>query len=148
MPLRSAKVIFSQLEKSWTEKYPSNRFNHLSTTFASIYPSNMVMSKFTCTLKGVAPLEWLLDVDAQLVGCRWRNWEKLSIISFLDFWRPEREIFWYDLLVPHLSCCLPWAAVGVCKADLAKVQPDQALTPYTPTLLGTCKEVSRKRRLL
>jgi hypothetical protein len=34
--LRSAKVIFSLFEKLWTEKYPSSRFNHLSTTFASI----------------------------------------------------------------------------------------------------------------
>ena len=28
---------------------------------ASIWPSNMGMSKFTCTLKGVEPLEWSLD---------------------------------------------------------------------------------------
>ena len=31
---------------------------------ASIRPSNMGMSKFTCTLKGVAPPEWLLRCAA------------------------------------------------------------------------------------
>ena len=38
MTLRSAKVIFSLLEKLWTEKYPLRRFNHLSTTPTSISP--------------------------------------------------------------------------------------------------------------
>ena len=38
--LKSAKVIFSLSEKLWTEKYPYTIFNHLSTTFASISPSN------------------------------------------------------------------------------------------------------------
>jgi hypothetical protein len=36
MTLRSAKVIVSLFEKLWIEKYPSSRFNHLSTTSASI----------------------------------------------------------------------------------------------------------------
>ena len=85
--LRSAKIIFSRSEKSWTEKYPSSKFNHLSTASASIFPSNIGMSKFTCTLKGVAPPEWLLDADAPYVGSRWRIWAKLSIIAFLCFSR-------------------------------------------------------------
>jgi hypothetical protein len=40
MTLRSEKVIFSLSKKLWTEKYPLSRFNHLSTTYASINPSN------------------------------------------------------------------------------------------------------------
>ena len=66
--LRSAKIIFSRAEKSWTEKYPSRKSNHLSTSSASIWPSNTGMSKFTCTLKGLAPPEWLLDVYASSVA--------------------------------------------------------------------------------
>jgi hypothetical protein len=31
---------------------------------ASICPSNMGISKFTYTLKGVTPPEWFLDADA------------------------------------------------------------------------------------
>jgi hypothetical protein len=80
MTLRSAKVIFSLLEKLWTEKYPSSRFNHLSTTSTSISSSNNGISKFTCTLKGVA---WPLDEDASPVGSRRRIYAKLSIILFL-----------------------------------------------------------------
>jgi hypothetical protein len=49
------------------EKYPLRRFNHLSTTSTSISPSNNEISKFTCTLKGVA---WLLDEYSSLVGNR------------------------------------------------------------------------------
>jgi hypothetical protein len=55
-------VIFSLSEKLWTEKYPFSRFNHLSTTYASIGPSNNGISKITCTLKG--PMHGLLDEDA------------------------------------------------------------------------------------
>jgi hypothetical protein len=73
-------VIFSLLGKLWTKKYPSSRFNHLSTTSASINPSNNGISKFTCTLKGVS---WPLDEDASPVGSRRRIYVKLSIISFL-----------------------------------------------------------------
>jgi hypothetical protein len=73
-------VIFSLSEKLWTEKYPSSRFNHLSTTSASINPSNNGISKFSYTLKGVA---WLLDEDASLVGSRRSICGKFSIISFL-----------------------------------------------------------------
>jgi hypothetical protein len=80
MTLRSEKVIFSRPKKLWTEKYHSSRFNHLSTTSASISPSNNGISKFTCTLKGVS---WLPDEDGSLMGnCR-RIYAKLSIISFL-----------------------------------------------------------------
>jgi hypothetical protein len=80
MALRSAKVIFSLLKKLWTEKYPSSIFNHLSTTSASISPSNNGISKFACTLKGVA---CLLDEDASPVGSHRRICIKLSIILFL-----------------------------------------------------------------
>ena len=80
MTLRSAKVIFSLSKKLWTEKYPSSRFNHLSTTSASISPSNNGISNFTCTLKGVS---WPLDEDASPVGSHQRIYSKLSIISFL-----------------------------------------------------------------
>jgi hypothetical protein len=80
MTLRSAKVIFSRSEKLWTEKYPSSRFNHLSTTSASINPSNNGISKFTYTLKGIT---WSLDEDASPVGSCRRICAKLSIISFL-----------------------------------------------------------------
>jgi hypothetical protein len=64
MALRSEKVIFSQLEKLWTKKYPSRRFSHLFTTFSSISPSNNGISKFTYTLRGFA---WPLDEDASPV---------------------------------------------------------------------------------
>jgi hypothetical protein len=73
-------VIFSLSEKLWTEKYPSRRFNHLSTTSTSISPSNNGISKFTCTLKGVA---WPLHEYASHVGTCRRIYVKLSIISFL-----------------------------------------------------------------
>jgi hypothetical protein len=73
-------VIFSISKKLWTEKYPSSIFNHLSTKSASISPSNNGISKFTCTLKGVA---WSLDEDVSLVGSRRRIYAKLSIILFL-----------------------------------------------------------------
>jgi hypothetical protein len=78
--LRSEKVIFSLSKKLWNKKYPSSRFNHLSTTSASISPSNNGISKFTYTLKGVA---WPLDEDASLMGNHRRIYAKLSIILFL-----------------------------------------------------------------
>jgi len=78
--LRSAKVIFSLFEKLWTEKYPSSRFNYFSTTSPSIWPSNIGISKFICTLKRAVPL---LEEDASPVGSCRRICEKLSIILFL-----------------------------------------------------------------
>lgn len=78
--MRSEKVIFSLSKKLWTKKYPSSIFNHLSTEFASISPSNNGISKFTCTLKGVA---WPLDEDASPMGNHRRVCTKLSIILFL-----------------------------------------------------------------
>jgi hypothetical protein len=80
MALRSQKVIFSLSEKLWAKKYPSSRFIHLSTASASISPSNNGISKFTCTLKGVA---WPLDEDVAPMGSHWRIYANLSIISFL-----------------------------------------------------------------
>ena len=67
MTLRSAKVIFSLFEKLWTKKYPSSRFNHLSITSASIWPSNIGITKLICTLKGAIPL---FEEDALPVGSR------------------------------------------------------------------------------
>jgi hypothetical protein len=78
--LEECKSNFSLSEKLWNEKYPSSRLNHLSTTFASISPSNNGISKFTYTLKGVA---WPLDVDASPVGSSRRICAKLSIIMFI-----------------------------------------------------------------
>jgi hypothetical protein len=80
MTLRSEKVIFSLLEKLWNEKYPLSRFNHLFTTSGYISPSNNGISKFTCTLKGVA---WPLDEDVSPVGSHQRICAMFSIISFL-----------------------------------------------------------------
>jgi hypothetical protein len=65
MALRSEKVIFSLFKKLWTEKYPSSRFNHLSTTYASIRTSNIGISNLIFTLKGVAPP---LEEDVSPVG--------------------------------------------------------------------------------
>ena len=73
-------MIFFGLEKLWTEKYPSRRFNHLSTTSASISSSNNGISKFTYTLKEVA---WPPDEDASPMGNRRRIYAKFSIILFL-----------------------------------------------------------------
>jgi len=42
----------------------------------------------------------------------------------------------------------PWEVVEICEADLANVRPIQALTPYIPTSLGTCKEKQRKSKPL
>jgi hypothetical protein len=68
------------IEKVVDKKYPSKRFSHLSTTSASILPSNIGISKLICTLKGSMPP---LEVDASLFGSHRRICEKLSIISFL-----------------------------------------------------------------
>lgn len=68
MTLRSEKVTFSQVDKLRNEKYPSKKLYHLSMMSAFIWASNMGMSMLTCTLKGVAPPEWLLDEDASSVG--------------------------------------------------------------------------------
>jgi hypothetical protein len=78
--LRSAKVLFSLSEKLCTEKYPSSRFNHLSTTSASIWPSNKGISKFNYTFKGATRH---FDEDALPVCSRPRICVKLSIISFI-----------------------------------------------------------------
>jgi len=48
-------------------------------------------------------------------------------------------------LAPHLSSHLPWEAVRIYEASLAKVRPIQALTLYIPTSLGTCKEKQREK---
>ena len=118
--LRSEKVIFSLLKKLWSQKYPSNRFNHLSMTSASIFPSNMGMLNLTCTLKGVVPPEWLLDEDVPSLGSCWMIYAKLSIITSFVYQGPPWEIFWYDLLLPHIYFHPPWASVGFCKADIAR----------------------------
>ena len=55
------------------------------------------MSNLIYTLKGEAPLEWLLDVDVPPVGNCWRIWEKLSIIAFLCFSRESSS----DILIGY-----------------------------------------------
>jgi hypothetical protein len=51
---------------------------------ASIYPSNMGISKLTCTLKGDVTPKWPLDENTTAVINRHsRMWEKFSIISSL-----------------------------------------------------------------
>jgi hypothetical protein len=59
------KATFSLFKKLWTKKYPSSRFNHLSTASASIGPSNIGILKFICTLKEAAPP---FEEDASPVG--------------------------------------------------------------------------------
>jgi hypothetical protein len=78
--LEDYKSNLFPIEKIVDRKYPSSRFNHLSTPFASISTSNNGISKFTCTLKGVS---WPLDEHASPVGNRRKICAKLSIISFL-----------------------------------------------------------------
>jgi hypothetical protein len=78
--LEECKNNIFPIKKIVDRKYPSSRFNHLSTTSESISPSNNGISKFTCTLKGVA---WPLDEDASPMGSRQRICANLSIISFL-----------------------------------------------------------------
>jgi hypothetical protein len=108
--LRSEKVIFSLSEKLWTEKYPSSRFNHLSTTSASISPSNNGISKFTCALKGVA---WFLDEDVSHVGSHRRICVNFSIIPFLCRTRDSSSNILKGSLAPSsffsspMGCC--WA---------------------------------------
>ena len=107
---------------------------------ASIWPSNMGMLKLTCTLKGVALPEWLLEEDVSPLGSRWRIWEKFSIIAFLCAQGIIQARFWKDILPPHLFYLLPLEVVRICKDGLAKVQPVRALTPYTLTSLGYVKK--------
>jgi hypothetical protein len=97
MTLRSAEVIFSLFKKLWTKKYPSSRFNHLSTPSVFILPSNTGISKFICTLKGVVPP---LEEDASHVSrCR-RICAKLSIILFLCCVRASSSNILKGYLVP------------------------------------------------
>ena len=66
---------------------------------ASIRPSNMGMSKFTCTLKGVGPPEWLLDVDAVDI---WLNLLE-GYFSVHDFYDPEKITFSLLKADPHVK---------------------------------------------
>jgi len=96
--------------KLWTKKYPSSRFNHLSTTSASIGPSYNGISKFTCTLKGVA---WPLDEGASLVGSCRRICANLSIISFLFHARVSSSNILKGSLAPPSFFSYP---MGCCRA--------------------------------
>jgi hypothetical protein len=78
--LEECKINIFLSEKLWIEKIPFEQINHLSIASTSISPSNNGISKFTCTLKGVA---WPLDEDASPVGIHRRICAKLSMISFL-----------------------------------------------------------------
>ena len=59
----------------------------------------MGMSKFTCTLKGVVPLEWMLDADAVDI---WLNILE-GYLSVHDFY--DRENITFSLLKasPHVK---------------------------------------------
>ena len=126
--------------KIMNHKYPSKIFNHLSMTYASIYPSNMGMSKLACTLKGVAPPRWMLDEDVSLVVIPWRIWEIFSNITFLCCSRDSSSNILKGYPTPSYLFLQPWETIGVGEAGIAMVQTVQALTPYTPTSLGTCIE--------
>jgi hypothetical protein len=109
--LEECKSNIFPIRKLWTEKYPLSIFNHLSTTSASISPSNNGISKFTCTLKGVA---WSLDEDASPVGSCRRICIKLSIISFLFRRRDSSSNILIESPAPSylfscpMGCCRAW----------------------------------------
>ena len=113
-------MIFSLSEKYCNEKYPLRRFNHLSTTSASISPSNNGISKFTCILKGVT---WPLDEYASLVGSHRRICGNFCIILFLCRARDSlRNILIgspspSSLFSSPMGCCRAWCDQS-CKGSI------------------------------
>jgi hypothetical protein len=126
--LEECKSNIFPIEKLWTEKYPSSRFNHLSTTSASISPSNNGISKFTCTLKGVA---WPLDEDASPVGIHRRICAKLSIISFLCHVRASSRNILKGSPAPSYLFSSPMGFCRLGMTDLATIDwfESQLLVP-------------------
>jgi hypothetical protein len=77
---------------------PSSIFNHFSKESASIWPSNIGISKLTYTLKGEVLQKWPLDEDAYVVVNKHRRiWEKWFIILFFCFPRTSMRntLIWY-----------------------------------------------------
>jgi hypothetical protein len=140
MTLRSEKVIFSLSEKFWTKKYPSSKFNHLSTTSASISPSNNGISKFTCTSKGVA---WLLDEDYFLVGSRQSICMKFSIISFLFHVRDSSINILMGSLAPLYLFSTPWVVFRFGMADITMALLVRVPTSCTQILSRVCKKKNK-----
>ena len=133
----SAKVIFSLSKKLWTEKYPSRRFNHLSTTSASISPSNNGISKLTYTLKGIA---CSLDEDASPVSNHQRICMKLSIISFLCHARTSLS----NILIGYPApSCLFLSPMGCCRVQHGRSSNESiGSSPnfFYPNLVGDMHE--------
>jgi hypothetical protein len=131
--LEECKSNLFPSEKLWTKKYPSSRFNHLSTTSASISPSNNGISKFTCTLKGVA---WPLDEDASPVGSHRRICAKFSIISFLCRVRDSSSNILIGSPAPSYFFSSPWVFVGLGMTDLANDLIGSSPNFLYPDLVG------------
>jgi hypothetical protein len=106
--------MFSLSEKLWIEKYPLSRFNHLSTTFASINPSNNGISKFMCNLKLVA---WPLDEYSSPVGSHRRICANLFVISFLFSARDSSRIILKGYTTPSYLFVSP---MGCCQARCSR----------------------------
>jgi hypothetical protein len=108
--LEECKSNFFPIGKLWTKKHSLSIFNHLSTTSTSISPSNNGISKFTCTLKGVA---WPLEEDVSPVGSRIRIYAKLSIIVFLYCTRASSSNILKGFPAPSYFFSSP---MGCCRA--------------------------------
>jgi len=144
--LRSTKVIFSLLEKLWTQKYPSSIFNHLSTTSTSISPSNNGISKFACTLKGVV---WPLDEDVSTLGSRRRIYVNFSIIVFLCRARASLRKSLKGYLAPSYLFSSPMSFGSDRCSRFSKVSTVSSLNFLYPDLVEDIhKEKKMKRRLL
>jgi hypothetical protein len=140
--MRSAKVIFSLSEKLWTEKYPSRRFSHLSTESTSMSPSSNGISKFTCTLKGVA---WSFDEDVSHVGSRQRIFTKMYIISFLRRTRASSRNSLKGSPTPSYLFSSPISFFGLGMADIEKARLVRVLNSCTQILSGTCTKKNKGR---
>jgi hypothetical protein len=115
--LEECKINIFPVGKIVDRKIPFEEIHPFIYNIASIIPSNNGISKFTCTLKGVA---WPLDEDASPVGSHRRIYAKLSIISFLCRARASSRIFLKGSPAPSSSSCPPWVFVRLSVADLAE----------------------------
>jgi hypothetical protein len=133
-------VIFSLSEKLWTEKYPSSRFNHLSTTSASISPSNNGISKFTCTLKGVA---WPLDEDASPVGNLSKDLCEVVHHFVPLFMRDSSRNILIGSPTPSYFFSSPMGCFGLGATDLVMDRLVRVPTSCTQILSGTCTKKNK-----